>query len=649
MKWMLRTAIAVILVGSLGLLGHGIYGMVKNPLWVLEIQGPHLRSDAIQPVSSIEGQQWLQLLLQGDFASLTKGMDTVMEGKDWEARVASSMALRAFQRPEVDLVEHLDAWVEAYPDSPSPHLARAAYYVNLGLRARGTAWTRNTSAWNLKRMGFYFDWAQRDLDRVYEISDHLVQPYELALTMAKQRGTPESRRMLYDAGLKRDPGSYDLHETYLYSLDTRWGGEPGQTESFLADIREKFEEYPHLAAVANFWELELLGRRDGKPCDHLEDYRVAYNTHANGYSSYKLGRAYSCGKHLVEARRYLRQAVSQSPYNTTAWRLLGLIEAQFGQIEAARRANRVAIALDPTDAGVYAQLAELELATGHYGKSQELYHQASYLAPEKRDYSDYEQLARAFEEAPEASHQLVLFAGVFGQPVIDVTYRDGRREGEAILFNEQGRPAAKQEYQDGQLVKTRNLFPDGKVLSETNHHNGMLHGPFVEYDRQGNVIARGQMVEGWVNGTLERYLANGDLLVRHWFERGQRQGQTELGIPSQMVDGLEIVAFPTTAVSYKHLPLDRRNAFSLSSDKTVALAGMVNKLTSGNHHFELALIDGEGHQKAYLQGEVNQSDGFAPFSISHAVDSKTDKPGLWTGRITLDGHLLASVEIPVHP
>lgn len=516
MTWMLRTAMAVLLVGGFGLLGHGIYGMAKNPLWVLEIQGPHLRSAAIRPVSSIEGQQWLQLLLQGEFASLTKGMDAVMEGGEREARVASSMALRAFQRPEVDLVEHLNAWVEAFPDSPSPHLARAAYYVNLGWRARGTAWTRNTSTWDLKRMGLYFDWAQRDLDRVYEIADHLVQPYELALTMAKQRGTPESRRMLYEAGLKRDPGSYSLHETYLDSLDTRWGGEPGQTESFLADIREKFEEYPHLASVANFWALELLGRRDGKPCDHLEDYRLAYDTHANGYSSYKLGRAYSCGKHLVEARRYLRQAVSQSPYNTTAWRLLGLIEAQFGQVEA-------------------------------------------------------------------------------------------------VLFNEQGRPAAKQEYQDGQLVKTRNLFPDGQVLSETSHHNGMLHGPFVEYDRQGNVIARGQMVDGWVNGTLE------------------------------------IVAFPTTAVSHKHLSLDRRKAFSLSSDKTITLAGMVNKLASGNHHFELTLVDGEGHQKAYLQGEVNQPDGFAPFSISHAVDSKMDRPGLWSGRIMLDGRLLTSVEIPIRP
>ena len=56
-------------------------------------------------------------------------------------------------------------------------------------------------------------------------------------------------------------------------------------------------------------------------------------------------------------------------------------------------------------------------------------------------------------------------------------------------------------YQDGKLHGTVQLSdPNGRLLLEAAHANGLRHGPSVQYDADGQVVERMDFIEGSPKG-----------------------------------------------------------------------------------------------------------------------------------------------------
>ena len=75
-----------------------------------------------------------------------------------------------------------------------------------------------------------------------------------------------------------------------------------------------------------------------------------------------------------------------------------------------------------------------------YQAARELYKRAAKVEPENTDYPQYVELAEKFSEDPNSPHELYRLKGIFGEMVSKTIYVNGRKEGEAIVYNDNNRP-----------------------------------------------------------------------------------------------------------------------------------------------------------------------------------------------------------------
>ncbi len=136
----------------------------------------------------------------------------------------------------------LDEWCKAYPSSYAAHMARATFFYEQGLDARGTAYINETPEENLRSMRFFLDKAQADLERSLTLTTKPYLSHRTLMSLARVGGGRIDAKAHYQAAVKLAPHSMELRMAHMASLEPRWGGSYKAMEAFEKESRAQLTD-----------------------------------------------------------------------------------------------------------------------------------------------------------------------------------------------------------------------------------------------------------------------------------------------------------------------------------------------------------------------------------------------------------------------
>ncbi len=172
--------------------------------------------------------------------------------RDFHKEIWMNRALEILNAGEPALLEPLDAWVAAMPESPYALLARGVYYAGVGWNARGTDAARRTSAKQFEDMAHAFEQAVEDLHGALERKPTLVAAYNILLKMQNSGRAPGEERTpqeLFDAIVEISPYVFYPRQTYLWTMNPRWGGSYEAMSAFVAEAEALANRNPRLMTL----------------------------------------------------------------------------------------------------------------------------------------------------------------------------------------------------------------------------------------------------------------------------------------------------------------------------------------------------------------------------------------------------------------
>lgn len=599
------------------------------------------------PDKTVQGQEELGWLLDSEFERLSKKLDPLLAPKQDGSDFRLESALEASARQEAVIGNQMDAWVEAKPNSASARLLRANYLMHQGLRSRGEAYISETSQEQLEGMRQYFGESRQDLETAKTLNPQSAYPYAIELEMAMRSGGNTPAGKTFQAGIERDRGLIWLYATNLTRLAPKWGGSKQASEAFVQSIRPHYDQYPRLKSVEVQFRIDQVTALPGAPCDKVKQFKSVYDFHRDGTSAYYLGKAYSCGRQFTEALPLLKESVEYWPYRSNAWRVIGAIEHDQGNHEAGLRATHHAAYLAPFDKIAHFQEGEIALYLQQYERAAKAFHNASLAADDSFYYGQYEELARAFMEAPKEPHELVVLETRYGPMVSETTYQNGRREGISIEFND-NRPAAKRRFVNDRMIHVSQLNETGQVVTELDMDRGERNGPFTEYSARGKVISKGLLEYGKRQGDIPVFFENGEPVYSNHFESGNRQGATEFAIPSKEVGNLKVAAITTGEMSRIYTPLNKRDTFKVDSDHPVFVFAVIDGIETAGHEIGVTFTDATGREAfRYKEKLIPGQEHFNAHTVYYSPDPQRDESGAWEVHVYIDNQLAHRLPITV--
>lgn len=139
----------------------------------------------------------------------------------------------AFDLADPAMEPNLDAWIAAYPNSYTAHVARGMHYFKSGVQTRGSQFAVHTTREQMRGMELYLQKARQDLQDSLALDPKPMVSYGLLIRIQMQLGDREAIRTLLDAALKLDLHALIPRRAYMRSLQTRWGGSLDQMIDFV--------------------------------------------------------------------------------------------------------------------------------------------------------------------------------------------------------------------------------------------------------------------------------------------------------------------------------------------------------------------------------------------------------------------------------
>ena len=225
--------------------------------------------------------------------------------------------LEVFDRSDLSLEPHFNAWVNHSPKAWQAYLSRGAYYAACGWQQRGADWARNTSDRQLKGMRHYHKKAKTDLEHSLTLKPGLVPAYTYLIKIAKTSLFSDTQaKGLIDAAIKSCPGTYSARMAYFRNLLPRWGGSIREMEDFLEETRVCYSLNNRLHMLEGRIYVELGDQRyqykdyEGA----LEYYNLALEHGHDALYLYQRGRSLMMLDRLEEAIFDFTRALQQRPY-----------------------------------------------------------------------------------------------------------------------------------------------------------------------------------------------------------------------------------------------------------------------------------------------------------------------------------------------
>ncbi len=178
--------------------------------------------------------------------------------------------------------QSLNEWVNAYPASYQPFLARAYYYQTMGWDVRGTKWGSETSDEQKTTMDSYFSKARADIEKALNRNSASLMAYILLIQDTYATSDFKALDSAYEKGLKISPASYELRRRYIRRLRPRWGGSLEKMIAVVVESEALIAKNSELLNLAS-WILEEVAESQY----NNGNYTLARETLAEGLSKIK--------------------------------------------------------------------------------------------------------------------------------------------------------------------------------------------------------------------------------------------------------------------------------------------------------------------------------------------------------------------------
>jgi tetratricopeptide (TPR) repeat protein len=181
------------------------------------------------------------LLQQKKYSELNRILESarVSALKDLSTEESLLHLYQSFGLAKKEYVQLLNGWVNAYPASYQPFLARALYFQKMGWKVRGGKWGSETSDNQKKSLKSYLAKANADIKKALNRNPSSLIAYVLLIQNSYGQSGFKEVDKDFKQGLKLSPASYILRRGYIYRQRPRWGG---SLERMLAVIK-KSESY----------------------------------------------------------------------------------------------------------------------------------------------------------------------------------------------------------------------------------------------------------------------------------------------------------------------------------------------------------------------------------------------------------------------
>lgn len=191
------------------------------------------------------------LLTQRNFQQLDSALKTLDQ-----ALASGMLTEREFRRKLMPLFKApaalesmLTDWIEISAHPSLVRLVRGGFYFEQGWLARGENYTYQIPQQQIARMESQFALAQSDLNAVLAQYPKCSLCYGFLISMAKGLGQSDRKVQLFQEALKQNPQAHLAVAAYYSSLQTNWGGMPGEADQFLKWMRQNYPNNPAIPVI----------------------------------------------------------------------------------------------------------------------------------------------------------------------------------------------------------------------------------------------------------------------------------------------------------------------------------------------------------------------------------------------------------------
>lgn len=309
------------------------------------------------------------LLRTGDYSQLNNVLQAGLEAveQDNSQDFALRTAFYAFKVPTDEMLQALNAWVAASPDSYQAYLARAMCRNARGWSERGNRSISRTGRDQIVGMEREFAYAREDVNKALALNNRAIVAYYLITALEMAGG---DQQKAYSAMIKANylfPQNYIVRRGYILGLSPRWGGSWQEIQDFVSDLPIKDSGNPKLQELAGYESFEkgfLLYINDEYQ-DAIEAFDQSLEFGPNPVAYLHRGKSYYRLKqyHLaiddITKAIYLRPDYADQYY----WRARALY--YFDRYVDALADIERAYALDPTDEYIQKFRQRLFRSYGH--------------------------------------------------------------------------------------------------------------------------------------------------------------------------------------------------------------------------------------------------------------------------------------------
>lgn len=186
------------------------------------------------------------LLLKRKYSELNKILHRAQTSSEQNILSEGTLftAYKSFRIHDESYERIFNKWIEIFPNSYQPYLARANYYHKMGWSSRGGKWASETENKKIDLMKIYFSKSLKDIAKVVELYHKTMLSYGLLIDILVAQGSRSEVDKVAIKALEINPTSYVVRSTYLKSLRPRWGGSYKQMEAVANASLEYINENP---------------------------------------------------------------------------------------------------------------------------------------------------------------------------------------------------------------------------------------------------------------------------------------------------------------------------------------------------------------------------------------------------------------------
>jgi tetratricopeptide (TPR) repeat protein len=271
--------------------------------------------------------------------------------QDYEEEDNVFDAFAVFHHADPSYEPIFNEWVQKFPSSYVPFMARAEYYSACGWKSRGGAWANQTSEKQFDEMKRYFVLAMQDIADAIKINPQLDVGYEMMISIGSAVSNEELKENSLAEALKHHPYAHRVRKQYLYSLTPRWGGSYNKMEKFVDEAERSSMYNPRLKMLRAAIPADKgsIAAIEGNYDDAVKFYTEALK-YANQASSYALRGMNQ--ERLLDNRRALadyEQALALDPNNPEYLRYKAGVLYKLNRLSDAQAVIELAERLDPND------------------------------------------------------------------------------------------------------------------------------------------------------------------------------------------------------------------------------------------------------------------------------------------------------------